>query len=57
MNKSKIIVLILIFIFLLGFIPIWTHVNIFGSERINSYEFFGNCWLGDVRLCDYDPFN
>ncbi len=50
----------LVFIALLisvGFLRVWSDTNIFGTTKINSFEYFGGCWQGDVRLCDYDPFD
>lgn len=56
MNKKILIFIILIAIILLGFIKIWPQYSIFGTQRINSFELLGGCWMGDVRVCDYDPF-
>jgi len=58
MNKKFVIITIigLVLFFVVGFIRLWTHESIFGTERINLYELLGNCWQGDVRTCDYDPF-
>ena len=59
MNKKLIIIIIFILItlVLLGFARIWSQTNIFGTQRINTFEFFGKCWMGDVRVCDYDPLD
>lgn len=59
MNPPKIIVIILILIVLvaLSFVRIWPNNNIFGTQKINTFELFGKCWMGDVRVCNYDPFN
>lgn len=58
MNKKIVITLtIIIAILILGFLRVWTDTNIFGSQKINSYEYFLGCWQGDVRVCDYDPFD
>lgn len=56
MHKKLIILVLPFAIFLLGFVKAWPHRTIFGVSRISSYEFFLNCWKGDVRMCDYDPF-
>lgn len=51
------ILIILLIIFTLGSIRIWDHQNLFGTKKINTFEKFGNCWQGDVRVCDYDFFD
>jgi len=51
------ILMVAILLILLSFSRIWPHTNMFGTERINSFEFFGGCWQGDVRMCDYDLFD
>ena len=57
MEKAVVIILIILaIVFSLGFIRIWTTASLFGEWKINSYEHFGGCWQGDVRVCDYDPF-
>jgi len=53
----KLVIIIAIGILILSLLPIWQHNNLFGGKRINSIEYFGNCWEGDVRLCDYNLFD
>lgn len=55
--KNLIIIFVVILIVLFGFVPLWPHESMFGAGKINSYEFFGGCWRGDVRVCDYNPFD
>jgi len=56
-RTAKIVLVAALVLFLLGFVRVWTDTNIFGKQKINSYEYFANCWMGDVRVCDLDPFN
>jgi len=53
----KLGIVIAISILVLSLLPMWQHQNLFGSERINFLEHFGGCWEGDIRLCDYNPFD
>ncbi|KKT42337.1 MAG: hypothetical protein UW30_C0001G0062 [Candidatus Giovannonibacteria bacterium GW2011_GWA2_44_13b] len=51
------ILIVFLTIFVLSLIRFWPTSNIFGESRINSLEYFGDCWQGDVRICDYDLFD
>ena len=53
---TVILAFVVLAIFVFGFVRIWPHANIFGVQKINTYEFLSGCWEGDVRVCDYDPF-
>ncbi|MCI0619855.1 hypothetical protein L0Y40_02360 [Candidatus Wolfebacteria bacterium] len=53
----RIVVIIVVAVVVLGFVRTWPHTDLEGVRRINSYEFLGRCWQGDVRLCDFDPFD
>jgi len=55
--KKKWILLVFFALVIFGFIPLWDQTSLFGTRKINSYELFGGCWQGDVRLCDYNPFD
>ena len=49
--------MVLLVLLILSLVPVWTTANIFGEQRINSIEYFGGCWQGDVRICNYNPFD
>ena len=51
------IFIVLLLLLILSLVPIWPVASIFGEWKINSLEYFGGCWQGDVRLCDYNPFD
>ena len=55
-SVTFLLTLAMLVILALGFVRLWPHANIFGTKKINTYEFLGGCWQGDVRVCDYDPF-
>ena len=57
MKKVVVTVLIIIAFLILGLARIWGHSNLFGGAKINTYEKIFNCWAGDVKVCDYDPFD
>jgi branched-subunit amino acid transport protein AzlD len=55
-KKAIITLLVLVALIIIMFTRIWPHASLEGTRNINTLEFMGGCWMGDVRVCDYDPF-